>query len=921
MTVDMPELSKKQSFEFLARGAVAVTATRGLARRMTFSYAEFRLEKGDKVWETPDILPWEAWLSRMFYDSVCSPGVLKETVEPKLYLLDDSDERLVWERIISGSEAAERLLGVSKTARLACEAWRLCRQWKVDIGGGLQWSAPDPAVFAEWAKYFEQFCRDHGYMDRAGLASYLGRKAEQGFVMQPLKLILAGFDEYSPAQIELFAALSKRGTDVYCLERPKKAASARLIALPDDASEIRAAAAWARKSIENNPKASIGVVSSRLATDREAVQRVFTEVLHPDSVFSGQKPENRMFQISASPVLFEYPVVGAAAAILGLTCRQGAEVLEWSRFLRSPFIGGADTEYGSRALLDARIRDMGDLYYSISRLSFVAEKKTGGLSSFSDLKILSVILERLRARSLNMPVRQGTDQWAEQFSAILEDAGWPGERSLSESEYQAVSAHRQCLEEFSKTGYFTGPVSGNEALRIFFQKLSETYFQPEHPEVSVRIMGMLESAGEEFDALWIMGLHHENWPAPARPNPFLPADIQRESGLPHCSPARELSYAGLITNRLLESANEVVCSFGKTDGESVRLASPLVDHLEEYDDCKFQEAGYENCWQRIYRSGGIEWIQDVNGAPIAEGRDVAGGTGIMKSQALCPFQAYGRYRLGACKPESPEAGLNPRQRGTLVHDVLQLIWDRLKKNEVLEELSFREIEHYISEAVDRAMARMADKMPGTFTDRFTRLEKERLQSLVEEWIKEEQGRGPFSVAETESRMHLSIGGIGISAFADRIDLLDNGRLVLIDYKTGDVSPGEWFAERITEPQLPLYSLGMPRELLAGVFFGRVKKGGIGYTGISETEGVIPGCRGIMDDGRIAKDFESMEEVLAFWENKLANLADEIRTGYAPVLPVSRNKSCRYCDLSPVCRIWETSAEPAEEEKADNDISC
>ncbi|MFW6081866.1 MAG: PD-(D/E)XK nuclease family protein, partial [Desulfosalsimonas sp.] len=121
-----------------------------------------------------------------------------------------------------------------------------------------------------------------------------------------------------------------------------------------------------------------------------------------------------------------------------------------------------------------------------------------------------------------------------------------------------------------------------------------------------------------------------------------------------------------------------------------------------------------------------------------------------------------------------------------------------------------------------------------------------------------------------------------------------------------------------EPQLPLYSLAKGRGALAGVFFGRVKKGDSAYCGIAETGGIVPGCRGIIDDGKVAKDFESMQEVLDFWEVKLSELAEEIKRGHAPVLPVSAGKTCRFCDLSSVCRIWEASDKIADMQKEDDD---
>ena len=59
---------------------------------------------------------------------------------------------------------------------------------------------------------------------------------------------------------------------------------------------------------------------------------------------------------------------------------------------------------------------------------------------------------------------------------------------------------------------------------------AQTLFQPEAPDVPIQVLGVLESAGLEFDHLWVMGLTDEAWPIPARPNPFIPVALQRAAG-------------------------------------------------------------------------------------------------------------------------------------------------------------------------------------------------------------------------------------------------------------------------------------------------------------------------------------------------------------------------------------------------------
>jgi ATP-dependent helicase/nuclease subunit B len=148
-----------------------------------------------------------------------------------------------------------------------------------------------------------------------------------------------------------------------------------------------------------------------------------------------------------------------------------------------------------------------------------------------------------------------------------------------------------------------------------------------------------------------------------------------------------------------------------------------------------------------------------------------------------------------------------------------------------------------------------------------------------------------------------IGGLQLHTITDRLDRLDDGRVVIVDYKTGDVSEKNWFTERMADPQLPLYSVST-KDPVAGVLFARVKKGESRYFGIADEDGIAPGVRGLAAARKVLPDCKSIEEVIYFWREKLEYLAAEFKAGRAAVSPMSIHTSCRYCDIKPICRIGE-----------------
>ena len=54
------------------------------------------------------------------------------------------------------------------------------------------------------------------------------------------------------------------------------------------------------------------------------------------------------------------------------------------------------------------------------------------------------------------------------------------------------------------------------ALAALIALATETLFQAESDEVPIQVLGVLEAAGMDFDALWIAGLTSDAWPAAPR---------------------------------------------------------------------------------------------------------------------------------------------------------------------------------------------------------------------------------------------------------------------------------------------------------------------------------------------------------------------------------------------------------------------
>jgi len=597
--------------------------------------------------------------------------------------------------------------------------------------------------------------------------------------------------------------------------------------------------------------------------------------------------------------LSTYPLIQAALYILELA-RDPLPLSTVSFLLTSPFTYKADSEIYARAELEVAVRSQREAQVYWSSLVHLA-KSTVQERELRPCPLLVQGLEAFSARWKTLPPSQAPSAWAQDLEVLLQDMGWPGERGLDSREYQTVQAFTACLQRLAGLDRIIPDMSFNQAVNRLQALLNQTVFQPEGPEARVQIMGILEAVGERFDRLWIMGLTDHIWPPGPEPSPFLPPVLQRRLKMPRSSPEHELEYARTITARLQQGAPEIILSRPEREEDRELLPSPLLQGLPDLDPKDLHLEPFPDPWLDRPSAHHLEQFQDQQGPALPTSGRAPGGTGLLRSQAACPFQAFARHRLGAKALEEPVHGLGPPERGTVIHSALEHFWRDCCDQATLLALSAKERQDRANAAAEKAVQDMRSQRPRSMTGQFSSLEQYRLINLIQEWLQLETGRGSFQVQALEKRLDIDIQGLNINVVVDRIDRLEGGKLVVIDYKAGRHSMGEWFQDRPVEPQIPLYSLFCP-EPVAGVYFGVVRKGECRFVGLGEEEGIVPGCKGF-DQHKLTQGFASWEDLLGTWKAQLEDLAQEVVCGQAQVSP-SSDQACRQCDLHPLCRIFE-----------------
>ena len=917
MTISEPDLSTQtlnyeSLFSRLQAGHTLVTGNSRLSRVLAGQYSQWRIRQGDNQWQSPGILSWNLWMDKL-WEAACLQGVdgTGRAVPGSQQLIS------LWETILRNDPLARNLLRPESLAGQLRDTRKLIREWQLDL--------KDPAWLGD---------------DNENHGALLCVAIRNSHLSISGTIDLLGFDEFNPVQAELLTALIKNGNTVSRLTITPENNSAVLWQSKENKNELQQMARWVRYWFEKEPDSTIAVVAPDLQARRLEIERNLEEILTPgiNSAAWRAKPwPAKPWNISLGAPLARVPMIEAAFDLLKLLDDR-IDIQDIGRVLRSPWLKGGISERNPRALLEKCLRDnyprqlkLDEVRYRASEINKYDREHREIPEDQREPQIwnspkLSTVLKTLMQFEKNNKGPRPASAWAEAFDQLLASLGWPmatasehksltaetqaAETQASQNDEdgrdrnrQALQAWRDALRELASLDSTLSKFGRKAAINRLQQICRERIFQVFTPPAPIQVLGLYEASGLRFDHLWVLGLHNDNWPPGARPNPFIPGRLQRDVALPSSTPRRELEVARTITQRLLETAPDCVFSFpGQLDGEEV-LPSPLLTNMQ-LNVVETVPGWQGDSWQTTVAKADKPQLHPVLTPGKLKGSTARGGSSILKHQALCPFRAFASNRLGADGLETPADGINPMLHGSLVHSVLEHFWKETKTQSALLQLSEAALSARVREHVDSVISheRGLQQRPA-----FSGVEADRLFRLVMDNLEQEKTRDSFEVTGFEEEILPEIEGQTIRLIIDRIDKLPTGEELIIDYKTGQVAPKKWFGDRPEDPQLPLYAISA-KKTPAAVVFAIIRDDGCLYKGVVGHGGLFPGLppKETKTTQELVDAGHEMPQTIESWRRVLHRLMADFLAGVATVDPKNGRNTCdnSYCELHSLCRIGE-----------------
>lgn len=862
---------------------IYLCATQRLARNLQLGQGRRATAQGQSVWASLRAATLDAWLAELGEAIALCGEVSAEEVPDRVLAADEA--RLIWRGVLE-ADAGLELFDRHSLAESAYEAHVLMTGWGLPVEPASE--VEETRCFLQWRRRYLDTLRSRGWADPVQYRERVFGWIERGFGRLPDDVVFAGFDAPNPQVRRLRSLLADRGVAVSdYLPEANVAEQLQVCPAKDAEAECRAAAHWAQSRLQADPACRIGIVVTDLEARRRLLTPILDELLAPTALENGSDALPTAYNLSLGLPLLQHGLVSTAIALLRtLAMPQGMLPDELGALLLRPYWSADLAEADLRARIDAALRERPGQKLALAAAARVALALAG-----EDRPQLTKHLRALAEAQAKLKSAQRPSEWAGQFREVLREVDWPGERTLSSTEFQARATFLEVLERFARLDEVLGALRVSAAVSELQRLCADKIFQPKTPgDPPLQVLGMLEASGASFDALWVMGMNDDRWPPPARPNPLLSAELQRRHATPAASAEIQAAFARSLQTDLLRTAPEIIFSYAEKEGDRELRPSPLIADIAVLPAPTF--ATEVSLIQP-------EFLDDAQAPPVGDDEQVSGGSSLLRAQALCPAWAFYRYRLGAKALQSPAEGLDAATRGTLVHATLEAFWRSIGSLAGLQALG-EELAPQLAGAVEAALARLESELGEALTPTLRTLEANRLMRLCSEWLHAEgQRTTPFTVQACEERHAVMLGRLKIHLVIDRIDLLtaDGGRVVL-DYKTGGkLDVKHWLKERILEPQLPLYAalvLAEPGQMeVTAVAFAKVRRGECSFVGLAAQDGLLPGVSA----------YEDWRGLLGEWKSRLLELADEIQRGEAAVR-FEDERDLTYCDVLPLLRLAE-----------------
>ncbi len=534
----------------------------------------------------------------------------------------------------------------------------------------------------------------------------------------------------------------------------------------------------------------------------------------------------------------------------------------------------------------------------------LVEERVPGIGAFLDqidaiLKPHQKSLNRTQSfdTHLNLHIEM-CEQLATDPSCDGADTLWTGDDGEAMSRF---------LSELREHAHTLGEMTLHTYNDILGQLLKTVTVRPKHgthPRLS--ILGQLEARMVHADILILSGLNEGTWPPDPGADPWMSRPMRKDFGLP--SPERSV---GLSAHDFAQSfcAAKVYMTRSAQIGGAPTVPSRWLSRFDTVlqahgKSLSLLENTNHGQWAQLIDKTGKAPIPCKRPAPTppVEKRPKTLYVTDIERWMRDPYALYAKKILRLKKLASLDEEEGPAERGTLIHEILEAFIkaypSRLPEDALdhILELGQKKLSEHIR----------SEKLQAFWWPRIARA----LTWFIEheqQW--RTRGFSPCAVeiqAEKPMDIKTPSGSFTLKARMDRLDLDEQGKAALIDYKTG-TPPSKPLIQKGYAPQIPLTAMLIQK----GAVEKHCSATEISYLGHWKISGgAVPGEEADMAGGRNKIDIDTLIQETEQGFIKLVEVFDSPATPYFSLPDPDYAPNAAYRDYDHLARYseWENEGE-------------
>lgn len=423
-------------------------------------------------------------------------------------------------------------------------------------------------------------------------------------------------------------------------------------------------------------------------------------------------------------------------------------------------------------------------------------------------------------------------------------------------------------------------------------------------DMRVQILGTLEARLLHADHLVLGGLNEGNWPSDGKLDPWLSRSMRHQLGLNPPEQALGLSAHDFVQ---LASKPNVVLTRSLLQEGAPTQAARWLKRIEAMIGPDEQVALVARGTRILKLARELDAPADPTGQPVMRPcprpaldlRPKRLSVTEIETLIRDPYAVYAKHVLKLLPFDGIGEVPNYANRGSMLHDILQ---------EFLETYTSDFHTPEAAEGLKQIALAEFEKIKD-YPDLYARWQT-RFQRISDWFLKfetERSDRVSKRLTELSGSLVLDMPQFRLTGRADRIDLLDNGLVEIIDYKTGQ-APSKTQVEASLAPQLPLEAA----MIAAGAFEGvpALRSETLSYVRLSGNR--IPGVYApvCQDEASVT---ELADAALLKLKELIAHFA-QIEVGY---LSQAQPQTVRYeGSYDHLARVAEWRGQDTEEEAAE-----